>query len=154
MVRLGVITTSIKENQIVTNAFTQINWLAVLAATIAQFVLGGVWFGGLFAKAYARTLGIADRPPSRPAPILLVGPLVCGAVTIATTAVLLRALAIEGLGEALTLGTIVGVGYLGAMTVNIAVNPLFPHPLRYAALNAPMFLIGSLMSAAILTAWR
>ncbi|WP_439657329.1 hypothetical protein ACSHWB_33715 [Lentzea sp. HUAS TT2] len=29
------------------------------------------------------------------------------------------------------------VGHLVAMTFNIAINPNFPHPLRYGLLNAP-----------------
>lgn len=135
-----------------TDAFLQINWLAVLAATVANFVLGGLWFGALFARTYARVLGIEDRAPARPAPIFLVGPLLCGAVTIVTTAFLLRLLGIADLGGALALGAVVGIGYLGAMTVNIAINPLFPRPLRYALLNVPMFVLGSLMASAILVA--
>lgn len=134
------------------SAFWQINWVALLAATVAHFVLGGAWFGALFAKPYARALGIEDRPPVRPAPIFLAGPLLCGAVTIITTAFLLRALNITDYGNALTLGAIVGVGYLGATVVNIAINPLFPRPFSYAIVNVPMFVIGSLMSSVILVA--
>ena len=133
-------------------AFFEIRWLAVLAATIAHFMLGGIWFTTLFGKQYARALGIADRPPQKPGVAFIVGPLVCGAVTIITSAFLLRALRVSNYRDALTLGAIVGVGYLGAMTVNIAINPLFPRPFRYALVNAPMFLIGSLISCAILTA--
>lgn len=133
-------------------AFSQINWLAILVATVAHFMLGGIWFAALFGKHYARALGIADRPPQKPGLIFMAGPFVCGAITIVTTAVLLRALAITDYGNALTLGAIVGLGYLGAMTVNIAINPLFPRPFFYAAINVPMFFIGSLMTCAILTA--
>lgn len=135
-----------------TDAIAHVNWLAVLVASITHFVLGGIWFAALFAQPYARALGIADRPPQKPGVLFLVGPLVCGAVTIATTAVLLRALGITGYGDALALGALVGVGYLGAMTLNIAINPLFPHPFRYATINAPLFLLGSMMASAILTA--
>ena len=133
-------------------ALSQVNWLAVLLASVAHFVLGGVWFTAFFGKQYAAALGIADRPPERPKPIFLAGPFVCGAVTIITTAVLMRALEITTFADALGLGLVVGLGYLVAMTVNIAINPLFPRPLRYAAINAPMFVIGSLMSCAILVA--
>ena len=104
------------------------------------------------APRYADALGIADRPPRKPTPIFFVGPLLCGAFTIATTAFLLRALSITEYDRALALGAIVGVGHLGAMTVNIAINPLFPRPLLYSLVNVPFFLIGSLMSCAILTA--
>jgi hypothetical protein len=134
------------------NAVSQVNWLAVLIASAAHFVLGGVWFAVLFGRPYAAALGIAHQPTQRPAPLFLVGPLVCGAITIATTAVMLRALGITSYGDAIALGALVGVGYLGAMTLNIAINPLFPRPFAYALINAPMFLIGSLMACLILTA--
>ncbi|WP_226634147.1 DUF1761 domain-containing protein [Novosphingobium profundi] len=134
------------------DAFSQINFLAVLTATVANFLLGGIWFAALFAKPYARALGIEDRPPLRPAPIFLIGPLLCGAVTIVTTAFLLQALRIDDYGNALGLGAIIGVGYLGAMTVNIAINPLFPRPFYYAMINVPLFVIGSLVSCVILVA--
>ena len=59
-------------------------------------------------------------------------------------------MAITEYPDALTLGAIVGVVYLGAMTMNIAINPLFPRPFRYALINVPMFLIGSLITCVIL----
>lgn len=136
-----------------TEAFSHISPLAVIAATVAHFVLGGVWFGALFAKPYARALGIEDRPESRPAPIFLIGPLVCGAVTSLTTALLLKALGVDDYPRAIVLGAVVGIGYIGATTVNIAINPLFPHPLRYALVNVPMFVIGSVMVSTILVAF-
>lgn len=135
-----------------TEALAHLNWLAVLAATAAHAVLGGVWFMALFGKQYAIALGIADRPPQKPGALFIAGPLVCSAITIATTAFLLRALQITTFGSALALGLTVGVGYLTAMTVNIAINPLFPRPFHYALINAPMFVIGSVMSSAILVA--
>ena len=50
------------------------------------------------------------------------------------------------------MGAVVGFGYLAAMTVNIAINPLFPRPFRYALISAPMFVLGSLMSSVVLVA--
>ena len=136
-----------------TQALSQMNWLAILAASVAQFVLGGIWFTALFGKHYAAALGIADRPAQKPGPLFLAGPFLCGAVTVATTAFLLRALAVTTYGHALVLGAVIGIGYLAAMTVNIAINPLFPRPLAYALVNAPFFVIGSLMTCLVLTAW-
>lgn len=133
-------------------SFAQINWLAVLVATMANFILGCVWFAALFRKQYAQALGIAGRPPQKPGPLFIAGPLLCGALIVATTAFLLRALAITDYAGALALGAIVGSGYLGATTMNIAINPLFPRPFHYALLNVPFFLIGSLVSCVILTA--
>lgn len=135
-----------------TDAFNHVNWIAVLAAAVAQFVLGGIWFGALVSRHYPLALGIADREPQKPTPAFFIGPFLCGLVTVATSAVLLRTLGITDYGDALALGALIGIGYLGAMTVNIAINPLFPRPFYYAALNVPYFLIGSLLCCTILTA--
>lgn len=36
----------------------EINWLAVLAATVAGFALGGLWYGPLFGKVWMRSIGM------------------------------------------------------------------------------------------------
>ena len=38
-----------------------VNWLAVLAAAAASFVLGGAWYSGLFAKPWAAAAGVSDE---------------------------------------------------------------------------------------------
>lgn len=72
-------------------SFSQINWLAVSVTTGAHFVHGGVWFAALFSRQYFEALGIAGHPPQKPRPMFIIGPLVCGGLTMATTAFLLRA---------------------------------------------------------------
>jgi len=134
------------------DVFWHVNWLAVVVASLAHFVLAGAWFAGLMAKPYLHALGIADRPAQKPGVLFLAGPFLCSALTISTSAILLLALGITSYSRALELGAVVGIGYLAAMTVTIAINPLFPRPLRYAAINAPFFVIGSLASCAILVA--
>ncbi|MGN7726826.1 DUF1761 domain-containing protein [Luteimonas sp. 22616] len=41
-----------------------INWLAVLAAAVSAFLLGGIWYGPLFKRAWCREAGI--DPEARP----------------------------------------------------------------------------------------
>lgn len=43
-----------------------------------------------------------------------------------------------------------GLGFIGATTVNIAINPKFPNPFFYSAINVPYFLLGSLIASAVL----
>lgn len=133
-------------------AFSQVKLLGILAASIAHFILGGIWFVGVVAKQYPVALGIGDRPQQKPGALFLVGPFLCTALTITTTAILLRALSITGYGEAMALGSLVGIGYMLPMTLNIAINPLFPRPFYYTSLNAPYFVGGSVMASAILVA--
>lgn len=39
----------------------EINWLAVLAAALSSFLLGGVWYSALFAKAWQKAAGLSDK---------------------------------------------------------------------------------------------
>lgn len=46
----------------------QLNWLAVLAAAVSAFVLGGIWYGPLFLRAWSREAGIdMHAKPAHPA---------------------------------------------------------------------------------------
>jgi hypothetical protein len=38
----------------------EINWLAVFAAAASSFVLGGLWYSALFAKAWQKAAGLTD----------------------------------------------------------------------------------------------
>lgn len=135
-------------------AFSQIHWLAVLVATIASGALGAAWFLAVIPKYYAIALGRENAPKQQPSALFNFGPIVCTSMTTTTSALLLAALGIHELGPALVFGAIVGVGYLTAMTFNIAINPNFPRPLLYGAINAPYFVLASLMSSAILVLMR
>ena len=117
-------------------------------------MLGGVYFGALVPRQYALALGREDLPVEKPEPITFVGPVVCSLVTVITSAVLMAALGVESIGQALAFGAIVGVGYLVSMTFTIAINPNFPRPAFYTLLNAPAFLLSSVVASIILTLWR
>ena len=47
-----------------------LNWFAVLAAAVSAFLLGGLWYGPLFKKAWCREAGVdPDVAPPHPARI-------------------------------------------------------------------------------------
>lgn len=39
----------------------EMNYLAVLAAAVSAFVLGGIWYGPLFGKAWQTAAGLSDE---------------------------------------------------------------------------------------------
>ncbi len=125
-----------------------IDWIAVLLATLAIAVLGGVYFGAVVPKPYAVALGREGQPPAS-GPLTYAGPIVCSAVMAATTALLMASLDIDTTGDALVFGAIVGIGYLTPMTFTIAINPNFPRPLLYGLINALYFVVSGLVAAAI-----
>ncbi len=129
-----------------------INWLAVALSALALQMLGAAWFMGVIPKAYAKALGRDPNPKEKPGALFIAGPAVCSLVVIITNAVLLRSLHVTAMADALAFGALTGIGYLCITVQNVGINPNIPRPFLYGAINAPFFLLGNLVSCAILTA--
>lgn len=123
-------------------AISSLNWFGVLLAFVPYFLLGALWFTVLFKKQYAISLGRENDQPQNLAPIFIIGPALCMLVITLTSALLLNALAINSYQGALLFALLVGVGYLVANTVNIAINPNIPRPLLYGAISGAYHLVG------------
>ncbi|WP_306214819.1 DUF1761 domain-containing protein [Actinoplanes sp. RD1] len=134
------------------NVLSDINWLALVAGFAAFAVLGGLWFAVLFTKPYNRSLGRAEDAPPVRSPLFAAGPPLCSLAITVTTVVLIEALGISSPGDAAVLALIAGIGYLAATTTMIAINPNFPHPLRYALISGGYNVAGVLAAAVIYTA--
>lgn len=129
-----------------------INWIAVVAAFLAYFILGALWFTALFAKQYRTSLGRENEQPGKPAPIFIIGPAICSLVITIATAVLMSWLVIRTYSEAVQLGLLVGVGFLFANTLNIAINPNMPRPIYYGVITGAYHITGILIVSIILNA--
>ncbi len=101
-----------------------INWLAVLIATVACTAIGGLYFTLVVPKPYAAVMGRENEPAWQPPVSAFAGQFVATLLVVLTSAVLLRTLDVQELGTGLVFGLVVGLGYLGAMVLNIAINPL------------------------------
>ncbi len=132
------------------SAFAQISPWGVLAASTFGFLFGGVYFGALVPKYYAVALGHETMPAAKLDMLTILGPFVCNIVMIVTTAAIMRMIGVVYLADALSLGLVVGVGYLLAMCMTIAINPNFPRPFTYTMVNGPYFLVNSLVTSAVL----
>ncbi|WP_296097991.1 DUF1761 domain-containing protein [uncultured Agrobacterium sp.] len=130
--------------------FAQISVWGVLAASAFGFVFGGVFYGALVPRYYAIALGRETMPAAKPDILTILGPFVCNVVMIVTTAAIMRMIGIVSLADALSLGLVIGVGYLLAMCMTIAINPNFPRPFYYTMVNAPYFLVSSLVTSGVL----
>ena len=134
------------------NVLDDLNFAAVLAATAAYIALGGLWYTVLFGKAYAASLGRRPTEPQTMSPIFIAGPAACGLVVATTSAVLIETLDITAIGDGLRFGAIVGLGYLFANTVNIAINPNMPRPLYYGVISGSYNLTASMLIALVIVA--
>jgi hypothetical protein len=130
-----------------------LNWISVLIAFVAYFMLGYVWYALLFDKQYKISLGKENQDlPNKP--IFIIGPAFCCMVYTIASAVLIYALGISTYGQAIEFALIVGMGYLVANTVNIAINPNIPRPLLYGMISGAYFLVGIIMVSTILVAMK
>lgn len=136
------------------NVLSDIHWLSVLAAFVAYYLLGALWYLVLFVQAYKVSLGKAHETLNNQSALFVVGPGVCVLVSVAATTLLFYALHITSYADALGLALVVGVGYLVANTTNIAINPNIPRPFLYSAITISYHLVGITLTCLILAALR
>ncbi|UPT62321.1 MAG: DUF1761 domain-containing protein [Hyphomonadaceae bacterium JAD_PAG50586_4] len=67
-----------------------VNWLAVIAAAISSFLLGGIWYGPVFAKAWMKAAGLDEAAlKSRNLGLVFGGSFVLALIAAASFAVFL-----------------------------------------------------------------
>lgn len=136
------------------NQLANLNWIAVLAAFVAYFLLGALWFTLLFIKPYKIALGRENENLQNNKPIFIVGPALCSLAVVIASAILIYALNIRSFSGALEFSAVVGVGYLFANTINIAINPNIPRPILYGIITGTYHLLGISIANIILVAMK
>lgn len=136
------------------DVLTELNWLAIATATLAYFMLGALWFTPLFGKTYDEALGTKRAKGQKWPAIYYIGPFTSALVTTITTAILLYALDVHTLADAVVLGLIVGVGYALSISINNAINPKTPRPLLYGLVTGGYHIVGIVIVAWILLVLR
>lgn len=132
----------------------ELNWWAVLLATLVYFILGALWFTPLFGKYYDLALGFDRQKDYKWPAIYYISPFVNSLIVSIATAMLVYLLKIELLADAASLGLIVGVGYADAISFNNAVNPVTPRPLLYGAVTGGYHVVGITLIAMLVSALR
>lgn len=135
-------------------AVSQVNWIAVIAAFVAYYALGALWFAGLFSNQYKASLGLPKSAKPSNAPIFFIGPAVCTLLVVMVNAILIKGMNISSYGEVMIFAAVIGIGYMVSTTVNTAINPLFPRPLHYGLVTGGYHLVGIMLSCVILVAIR
>jgi hypothetical protein len=131
-----------------------LNWLAIILGTLAYFFLGAIWFTPLFGKAYDEALDSKRTKGQKWPPIYYTGPFVSSLIVTTATSVLMYALNVAQMSDALLLGLIVGVGYAMSISFNNSINPKIPKPLLYGAVTGSYHLVGIVIVAAIIFAMK
>ena len=131
--------------------FTGINWLAVLVSTVAAFLLGGVWYGPLFGKAWLRAVGKKEEDLGSPA-----APMALSVVTSAATCIVLAGLLnlfpAPDVVDGIVLGLLVGVGFIATGMASDYAFCGWPRALF--VIQAGYRVTYSLIMGVVLAAWR
>ena len=91
--------------------FGELNWWAILLATVASFALGWLWYGPLFGRAWLEALGksVEELQPS-PTPFII--SFVTALVTCVVLAAIMQGLGIANVAGGLALGLVAGIGFI------------------------------------------
>ena len=130
-----------------------VNWLAVIAAALSMFVIGGLWYSPLlFERAWQRAanLGEADIKRGNP-PVIFGGALVLALIMAANLAFFLA-------GPEVTPGFAVAASLaagLGWAALSVGMLALFERrPLSYFLINGGYLTVSFLAMGLILGLWR
>jgi hypothetical protein len=97
----------------------RLDWLAVIVAAIAYFVIGAAWYAPpVFGKAWMAAGGM-EMPPEgqRPGPAIYVVPLIGSVLSAIALGMIALASATDTVGEGVVLGLIVGIGFAVAIAM-------------------------------------
>jgi hypothetical protein len=128
-----------------------VNWLAVVAAALASFVIGGIWYSALFAKPWQAAAGLSDaQVASGNKALMFSGAFVLALVEAAVFALFL------GPNPAPTLA--VGAGFAAGLcwvTAAFAINYLFERrPLKLFLINGGYNTLQFTAIGAVLGFWH
>jgi hypothetical protein len=133
----------------------ELNWLAVIVATVVYFALGALWYAPpVFGSAWMRAAGTEIQEGQRPSPAIYFTPLVGYLVAVIATAMLAGATGSDTFGEGVILGLVVGVGYAVTGTAVEATFGNRPQNNVWFLITAAYNLVGLLISAVIVSVWQ
>lgn len=137
------------------DALDDLNWLAVVVATVAYMALGALWYQPFaFGRAWADAAGVPmPEEGDAPSPLIYVGALVAYFGATVATALLARATGSESFADGVAIGLVVGVGYSVTFTLVGATFEAKPKRATWFAITAAFNLLALLVVGVIVTTW-
>ena len=131
----------------------QINYLAVLAAAVSAFVIGGLWYSPLlFQKAWMAANGFSEADVQKGSPAKIFGWSFVLTLLMAANLAAFLARPDTTLAWGATAGALTGLGWVAP---GIGVVALFERrPLAYTLVNGGYWAVALTVMGAILGGWR
>jgi hypothetical protein len=135
----------------------ELNWLAVIVAAVAYFVLGAIWYAPPVLGKPWMAAGGMDMPADdrRPGPGIYLVPLIGSVLSAIALGMLAEASDTDTAGEGLVLGLVTAVGFalaIALITATFETNK--PKPMVWGAINAGYHALGIIAAALIIGAWQ
>lgn len=127
-----------------------INWLAVVVAPLMGFLLGGLWYGPLFGRAWAGACGVTEQPGGKDRARIFGGTFALNLIASASLAMFIGPSATWQFG--LMAGALTGATFI---SMALGVTYLFEgRQLKLWAINAGYQTLMFAAMGAILGAWH
>lgn len=128
-----------------------INWLAIIVATVSTFVIGAIWYGPLFGKAWMKENGYAEEDLKNANMVKIYGTSFVLEFLMAFNLAMFIG-PVENIGEGIMYAFLAGFGWIA---LAIGVNYLFnSRSLKLWFIDSFYFVICFVAMGAIISAWK
>lgn len=132
---------------------SELNWLAVLVATVVAMVIGSVWYTpGVFGRAWMKSIGVKEKDFMDGSMQPIIFAVVSSFVTAVALGVLVQVLALNSVWQGATFGIFVAVAFLG--TNKVMQSQFEKRPLSYNVVTTGADVVTLALMSAILAVWR
>jgi hypothetical protein len=132
-----------------------VNWLAVLVATIAHQALGALWYGVIFRSTWLKAMGMTQEEMEAAGEGAGAGfafGALASLVSVLALAMILNAFADPSVTDGILLGAVAGIGFVTAATF---MNGVYEQKkLILTEMFGAYYTLGLVAAGAILGAWR
>jgi len=131
-----------------------VNFIAVIVATVAAFLVGALWYGPLFGKEWKRLMGFSDEAmrSMKMTPFqAMAGGFVATLVLTFVLANLMAMTLTVTVGAALTLAMWIWIGFVATIMSNMVWYE--SRPMKLYFINASHYLVALLVAAFVLAWW-
>ena len=130
-----------------------VDWLAVILAALAYFVIGAIWYAPpVMGKTWMAAGGMADmRDGEGPGPAIYAVPLIGSLLSAIALGMIALATGTDTVGEGIVLGLVVGIGFaISISLVTATFESTKPRPFTWGAVNAGYHFVGNVVAAVII----